>query len=33
VPVTAGRALAPGEAVRVRLAEGGFISRVEEVFD
>jgi exodeoxyribonuclease VII large subunit len=30
-PVTAGRALAPGEAVQVRLAEGGFISRVEEV--
>jgi exodeoxyribonuclease VII large subunit len=30
-PVTAGRALNPGEAVKVRLAEGGFISRVEEV--
>jgi len=32
-PVTAGRALASGEAVQVRLAEGGFISRVEDVFD
>ena len=29
-PVTAGRTLKPGEAVQVRLAEGGFISRVEE---
>ena len=30
-PVTAGRTLKPGEAVQVRLAEGGFISRVEEI--
>ena len=30
-PVTTGRALRPGETVRVRLAEGGFISRVEEI--
>jgi exodeoxyribonuclease VII large subunit len=30
-PVMAGRSLAPGERVQVRLAEGGFISRVEEI--
>jgi len=32
-PVTAGRALSPGEAVQVQLAEGGFISRVEKIFE
>jgi len=30
-PVTTGRTLAPGEKIRVRLAEGGFYSRVEEI--
>ncbi|MDR2935301.1 MAG: exodeoxyribonuclease VII large subunit [Candidatus Adiutrix sp.] len=30
-PVTASRDLSPGEAIQVRLADGGFISRVEEV--
>ena len=32
-PVTAGRALSPGEILQVRLAEGGFISQVKEIVE